>query len=85
MNKSILSAQIGGYPCQNGELSCDNGGVCRKTEGGFSYCDCPTDFEGNVCQFSKGSNQIFYKNIQILVIVYYSLHISDINNLHGIT
>ena len=54
-NEIILCSQTGGYPCQNGELSCDNGGVCRKTEGGFSYCDCPTDFEGNTCQFSKGS------------------------------
>ena len=74
LNEIILSAQIGGDSCH-----CENGGVCRKTEGGILYCDCPTDFKGNACQFSKGSNQIFYGIVNSLSenglpILEYSLH-----------
>ena len=68
LNEIIFCAKIGGYPCKNGELSCDNGGVCRKTEGGFSYCDCPTGFEGNICQFSKGTFQIFHGSANFLLV-----------------
>ena len=45
---------IGGYACQNDELNCKNGGVCKKSEGGSPYCDCPVAYEGDSCQFLRG-------------------------------
>ena len=52
ISKLLISFQ-GGYPCQNDELICENGGVCKKSEGGYAYCDCPVAYEGDTCQFSK--------------------------------
>ena len=47
---------IGGYACENAELNCKNGGVCKKSEGGSPYCDCPVAYEGNSCQFLRGKS-----------------------------
>ena len=42
----------GNDSCQNKELSCRNGGICRITRG-IPYCKCPTGFKGSLCSISQ--------------------------------
>ena len=49
-----LEIIIGGYECLNSESNCENGGICKKSIGGYPYCDCLKGFEGSLCQFQTG-------------------------------
>ena len=63
---------IGGYACHNAELNCKNGGVCKKSEGGSPYCDCPVAYEGDSCQFLRGKSTrtIIYRGYRELCVAF---------------
>ena len=39
------------YPCQNREIICENGGLCRVQKGQPS-CVCQNGYEGKYCQLT---------------------------------
>ena len=57
-------------------MDCKNEGICKKSEGGYPYCDCPVAYEGETCQFTRGirSFQTTSLNVKSFWLIWFQTH-----------